>query len=88
MSRPPKMKYALGQWVRFSRIVAQKSDAEGKPTTQSMGRVRRGMVIGVTRVYRRLPGGNPPRLADNTEVYLIAVSHHRHYRVFESDINA
>ncbi|KPL90020.1 hypothetical protein [Herpetosiphon geysericola] len=88
MSRPPKKKYELGQWVRFSRIVAPKPDADGWPRTQYMGRVRKGMVIGVTKVYRRLPGTIPPRLADGVEVYLIAVSHHRYYRVFESDIKA
>lgn len=81
-------KYKLGQIVRFSLIVAQKAGSDGWPRLQSMGRERRGMVIGVTKVYRRLPGSTPPRLADGVEVYLIAVSHHRHYRVFESDIKA
>lgn len=81
-----KYKYKLGQIVRFSLIVTPKANSDGWPRTQYMGRVREGMVIGVTKVYRRLPGSNPPRLTDGVEVYLIAVSHNRRYRVFELDI--
>lgn len=91
MGRKPLLTYSnhtypLGQIVRFSVVVAQKPDREGRPVVQSLGRLRKGMVIGVTKVYRRLPGTIPPRLTDGVEVYLIAVSHHRAYRVYESDI--
>jgi len=93
MGRKPLLTYSnhtypLGQIVRFSVVVAQKPDREGRPVVQNLGRLRKGMVIGVTKVYRRLPGTIPPRLVDGVEVYLIAVSHHRAYRVFESDIKA
>lgn len=84
--RPPKERYALGQWVEFILIVSPKRDSEGRPVLQSMGRVRKGMVIGIRTVYRRLPGENPPKLVDGKKVYVVAVSHHRCYRVFEENI--
>ncbi|GAA5530758.1 hypothetical protein [Herpetosiphon gulosus] len=75
----------LGDWVEFQIIVSKQSKGPGStPTTQNMGRVRRGMVIGVRNVYD-VVGGNPPQLANPQPVLIVAVSLHRAYRVFPHD---
>ncbi len=75
----------LGDWVEFQIIVSKQSKGPGStPSTQNMGRVRRGMVIGVRNVYD-VVGGNPPQLANPQPVLIVAVSLHRAYRVFPHD---
>jgi hypothetical protein len=75
----------LGAWVEFEQIVTkQPTSAGSQPTTQRLGRTRRGMVVGMRHVYD-VTTANPPVLANPREVLLVAVSLHRSYRVYPGD---
>jgi hypothetical protein len=76
----------LGAWVEFDQIVVRTKTAQGsQPAVQSLGRTRRGVVIGARQVYD-VEIGSPPVLTNPQTVLLVAVSLHRRYRVFPSDL--
>jgi hypothetical protein len=76
----------LGAWVEFDQIVVRTKTAQGsQPAVQSLGRTRRGVVIGMRQVYE-VEAGSPPLLTNPQTVLLIAVSLHRRYRVFPADL--
>jgi hypothetical protein len=75
----------LGDQVEFEMIVVKEQTAIGsRPITQTLGRARRGTVIGERQVYDVVVG-SPPLLTNRRMVLLVAVSMFRCYRVFPSD---
>jgi hypothetical protein len=75
----------LGDWVEFETIVVKQPTATGSsPTTTTLARKRRGMVIGERSVYD-VTSGSPPGLSNRRKVLLVAVSLHRAYRVFPNE---
>jgi hypothetical protein len=75
----------LGTWVEFEVIVVKQPTAAGsQPATATLGRMRRGMVIGERPVYD-VVAGSPPVLSNRRMTLLVAVSLHRCYRVFPED---
>lgn len=86
-SRPPTTKFQLGQRVRFQRVVGQRANAKGQPVVQKLIEPRVGTIIARRKVYDRVPGSQPPVLINPREVYLVAVTLHRHYRVLTADIS-
>lgn len=76
----------LGQTVRFSRVIASRRSADGLPIVQSLGAERTGIVIGMRRLYERVPDTHPPRNINPVCIYLVAVTLHRHYKVYAADI--
>jgi len=75
----------LGTWVEFETIVVKQPTARGsQPATATLGRARRGMVVGERPVYD-VEAGSPPALSNRRTVLLVAVSLHRCYRVFPGD---
>jgi hypothetical protein len=76
----------LGDWVEFETIVVKQPTATGsRPTTTRLACKRRGQVVGVRKVYE-VTYGTPPALAHPQPVLLVAISLHRHYRVFPNDV--
>lgn len=86
--KPPQTKFQLGQRVRFQRVVSPRTTKNGQPVIQKLTTPRTGTVIARRNVYDRVPGSQPPVLINPREVYLIAVTLHRHYRVLPDDIKA
>lgn len=84
---PPATKYQLGQCVTFQWVVGQRANAQGKPVRQKLTKLRTGTVIAMRKVYDRVPGSVPPVLTNPRDVYLVATSLHRHYRVYENDLS-
>ena len=80
--------FALGQVVRFARVVATRRGTDGLPIVQSLGNERTGIVIGMRRLYERVPNTHPPRNINPVCIYLVAVTLHRHYKVYAADIRA
>ncbi len=76
----------VGDWVEFQTVVVKRRDTQGSaPVTQSFSRRRRGMVIGTRYVYDAT-AQTPPTLSNPQRVLLVAVSLHRCYRVYPSDV--
>jgi hypothetical protein len=76
----------VGDWVEFQTVVVKRRHAAGSaPTTQSFAHKRRGMVIGERHVYDAT-ADTPPTLSNPRRVLLVAVSLHRSYRVYPSDV--
>lgn len=75
----------LGEWVEFEQIVGKTKTSSGsQPTTQALGQMRRGIIVGMRQVYD-VQFGTPPTLTNPQVVLLVAVSLHRRYRVFPAD---
>lgn len=80
----PHDPYGLGQWVTFKWVVSR---FNGFAHRQSMGRIRKGMIIGHRNVYDCLATEEgPPVLGNARPVIIVAVSVHRCYKVFKEDI--
>ena len=76
----------VGDWVEFQTVVVKRRHASGSnPATQTFARKRRGMVIGERHVYDVVTD-IPPTLSNPQRVLLVAVSLHRCYRVYPSDV--
>jgi len=76
----------LGDWVEFETIVVKQPTATGsRPATTRLARKRRGQVVGARKVYE-VTNGTPPALAHPQQVLLVAISLHRHYRIFPNDV--
>jgi hypothetical protein len=76
----------VGDWVEFQTVVIKRRHANGSaPATQTLARRRRGMVIGARHVYDATTD-TPPTLSNPQQVLLVAVSLHRCYRVYPSDV--
>lgn len=76
----------VGDWVTFQTVVVKQRYATGSsPATHTLARTRRGMVIGEQQVYDAMVG-MPPVLTNRRRVLLVAVSLHRSYRVYPSDV--
>lgn len=76
----------VGDWVEFQTVVVKRRHASGStPATQAFARKRRGMVIGERHVYDAT-ADMPPTLSNPRRVLLVAVSLHRCYRVYPSDV--
>jgi hypothetical protein len=76
----------LGDWVEFETIVVKQPTATGsRPATTRLARKRRGQVVGARKVYE-VTNGAPPALTHPQQVLLVAISLHRHYRVFPNDV--
>jgi hypothetical protein len=83
---PPAGVIVLGDHVEFDTIVIKEQTPVGsRPVPQSIGRARRGMVVGERQVYD-VAAGAPPALSNRRTALLVAVSMHRCYRVFPTDI--
>src|SRR5262245_39742018 len=76
----------VGDWVEFQTIVVKRRHTDGSaPATKTLTRRRRGMVIGARYVYDAT-ADTPPALSNPQQVLLVAVSLHRCYRVYPSDV--
>jgi hypothetical protein len=76
----------VGDWVEFQTVVIKRRHASGSvPATQMFAHKRRGMVIGERHVYDAT-ADMPPALSNPQRVLLVAVSLHRSYRVYPSDV--
>jgi hypothetical protein len=76
----------VGDWVEFQTVVIKRRHAGGSaPATQTFARRRRGMVIGARHVYDAT-ADTPPTLSNPQRVLLVAVTLHRCYRVYPSDV--
>ncbi len=83
---PPAGVLLLGDQVEFDTIVIKEQTPAGsRPVPRSIGRARRGMVVGERQVYD-VANGTPPQLSNRRTALLVAVSMHRSYRVFPTDI--
>jgi hypothetical protein len=83
---PPAGVISLGDQVEFDTIVIKEQTPGGsRPIAQSIGRARRGMVVGERQVYDVVAGA-PPMLSNRRTALLVAVSMHRSYRVFPIDV--
>ena len=76
----------VGDWVEFQSVVVKRRHAGGSaPATQVFAHKRRGMVIGERQVYDATLD-TPPTLSNPQRVLLVAISLHRCYRVYPSDV--
>jgi hypothetical protein len=76
----------VGDWVEFQTVVVKRRHAGGSvPATQAFTHTRCGMVIGERHVYDAT-ADTPPTLSNPRRVLLVAVSLHRSYRVYPSDV--
>jgi hypothetical protein len=77
----------VGDWVEFQTVVVKRRHASGSaPATQTFAHKRRGMVIGERHVYDAT-ADTPPRLSNPQRVLLVAISLHRCYRVYPSNVH-